>query len=170
MLPTSLVVCIALISGISAAVGDIDLCGNLTVQYNGSSIPWADLVQTGIRQLPAATAAYLRPDRQALLPWIYTLIILVIHLPVVIVRVVRWETVQLWCLLTTLLTVVVYAQAYSSTRFSAEQVLVWTPLLLLIDSGSMAQIFFLIIEDYHLWSRVQLVVDDLRHDYGMKLT
>lgn len=62
------------------------------------------------------------------------------------IRVVRWEAIQNWCVVSTFFTIVVYTQAYISTRFDAAKVLVWTPLILVIDAGSMLQVFFLIIE------------------------
>lgn len=139
---------------------------NLTVMVDGTPMSWAELAEPGIHPIPGTAPNYLRPDKQALLPWLYTAIVLVVHVPLVIIRVVRWETVQIWCLASTLLTVLVYAQAYTSTRFSAAQVFVWTPLLLLIDAGSMAQIFFLIVEDYHLWIRVKVVYRRLRKRGG----
>ena len=63
--------------------------------------------------------------------------------------------VQTWSLLATLFTVAVTAQAYVSTRFQADKVLTWTPLLLVIDAGSMAQILFLIVEDFDIMSRLR---------------
>lgn len=39
------------------------------------------------------------------MPWVYTAVILVLHIPVVIIRVVRWEAVQTWCLIATFFTV-----------------------------------------------------------------
>lgn len=77
--------------------------------------------------------------------------ILIVHVPVVIIRVVRWETVQTWCLVSTLFTVIVTAQAYSSTKFQADKILTWTPLMLVIDAGSMAQVLFLVNEGYNVF-------------------
>ena len=109
-----------------------------------TNITWA---QAGSNVLHILTVAYLRPDSAgALLPWIYTLVILILHVPVVVIRVVRWQAVQYWCLVSTFLTVVTYTQAYVSTRFDAAKILVWTPLILVIDAGSMLQVFFLVIE------------------------
>ena len=90
---------------------------------------------------------YFRPDiGVALMPWIYTTIVIIVHLPVVLVRVTRWEIVQVWSIVFTAFTVIVYIQAYVSTRFEPAQILLWTPLLLVIDGGSMAQVFFLVLE------------------------
>jgi hypothetical protein len=157
---------LCLVLGAAAQDTGPDLCSNLTVRIGGVPIAWDKVAEAGIRPMPGAARSYLRPEMQALLPWVYTLIILIVHLPLVIVRVMRWEKVQIWCLATTLLTVVVFAQAYTSTNLSAEQVLVWTPLMLLIDAGSMAQIFFLIIEDYYLRPRLELALRPSDNDEG----
>ena len=90
--------------------------------------------------------------------------VLVIHIPIVVIRVVRWETVQNWCLLATFGTIVVQAQAYVSTQFKAEQVLTWTPLLLIIDAGSMAQIVFLLADDFHLIHKLREAYSFLRRE------
>ena len=69
------------------------------------------------------------------MPYVYTAIILIVHIPVVIIRVVRWETVQTWCLVTTFFTITLTVQSYISTKFAADKVLTWTPLVLVIDAG-----------------------------------
>ena len=127
----------------------MDICWQSPDTIIGSTnITWAQVGSNAVKNLTTPhPVSYLRPDTAgALLPWIYTVVILIIHVPVVIIRVVRWQTVQYWCLVSTLLTVVTYVQAYISTRFDAAKVLVWTPLILVIDAGSMLQVFFLIIE------------------------
>lgn len=102
-------------------------------------------------------AWYLRPDTGgAVLPWAYTIIVIVIHAPTVIIRVVRWEMVQTWSLAATLLTAILYTQAYVSTKFAPDQVLTWTPILLLIDAGSMLQLFVLVVEAGNLGMRVRV--------------
>src|SRR5439155_19230550 len=132
-----------------------DICGNMSIAIGNASIPWVDLARKGIRQSPGTSPSYLRPDLQSIMPWIYTLIILIVHIPTVLIRVMKWENVQLWCLACTTLTIVVYTQAYISTKFEPEKILVWTPILLLIDAGSMAQIFFLLSHDKYLLTRVR---------------
>ena len=94
----------------------------------------------------------------ALVPWIYSLIILLVHIPVVIIRVVKWESVQTWCLGATLLTIAVTAQTFASTGFRSDKILTWTPLLLVIDAGSMAQVLFLVVEDFELLTRLRNAV------------
>ncbi|MCJ1459179.1 hypothetical protein MMC28_009556 [Mycoblastus sanguinarius] len=91
----------------------------------------------------------------ALIPWVYSIVILLVHIPVVIIRVVRWQTVKTWCLAATFSTITITAQAYVSTEFQAEKILTWTPVLLVIDAGSMSQVLFLIIEDFNLLSRLR---------------
>lgn len=75
------------------------------------------------------------------------MIFLALHLPIVVVRVVRYERVQWWLILSALLTSVVYLQAFISTGLEPTQVLVWTPVLLIIDAGAMLQVCFLVIEE-----------------------
>ena len=59
-----------------------------------TNITWGQ-AQSNIVNNTADLTSYLRPDTGgALLPWIYTVILIVIHIPVVIVRVVRWEVVS----------------------------------------------------------------------------
>ena len=62
---------------------------------------------------------------------------------------------QTWCLGATVSTVAITAQAFASTKFRSDKILTWTPLLLVIDAGSMAQVLFLIAEDYSLVTRLR---------------
>lgn len=128
-------------------MGDMEFCAQSPNATIGSTnITWAQAESNTLHNL-TRTVSYLRPNTAgALLPWIYTVAILIVHIPGVFIRVVRWEAVQYWCLLSTFFTLIVYIQAYISTRFDAAKVLVWTPLILVIDAGSMLQVLFLIIE------------------------
>ena len=109
-----------------------------------SNITWAQAASNAIK---FTSADYLRLNiGGALLPWPYTAVILMVQIPVVIIRIVRWEATQYWCLLSIFFTGITYVQAYVSTDFGAAKVLVWTPLILVIDAGGMLQVFFLIIE------------------------
>lgn len=128
-------------------MGDMHFCAQSPNATIGSTqITWAQAESNTLHNL-TGTVSYLRPNTAgAILPWIYTVAILIVHIPGVFIRVVRWEAVQYWCLLSTFFTLIVYIQAYISTRFDAAKVLVWTPLILVIDAGSMLQVLFLIIE------------------------
>ena len=127
-------------------MGDMGFCQqspNATI--GRTHITWAQAESNSL--FDVTSVSYLRPDTGgALIPWIYTIIVIAVHIPVVFIRVVRWEAVQYWCLLSSFFTVVTYTQAYVSTQFDAAKVLVWTPLILVVDAGSMLQIVFLIIE------------------------
>lgn len=131
----------------------VDLCPlNAADEIFASNVTWGEVLNQTIVELNGPS--YLRPDiGGALMPWVYTAVIIVVHIPVVVIRVVRWEAVQTWCMADTLLTIIVTVQAYVSTKFQAEKILTWTPLLLVIDAGSMAQVLFLLVEDKRLLSR-----------------
>ena len=124
----------------------MDLCSrdpNSTI--GTTNITWAQAQNNLLTN--TTNTSYLRPnDGGALLPWIYTVFVILLHVPTVIFRVIQWELVQTWCLVFTFFTVIIYIQAYVSTEFEASKVLVWTPIILIIDAGSMLQLFFLVIE------------------------
>lgn len=124
----------------------LGLCSQaLNATIGNTNITWAQAVSNTITTL--AATSYLRPDSGgALLPWVYTIGLIILHIPVVCIRVSRWEAVHYWCLASTFFTIVIYTQAYISAQFDAGKVLVWTPLVLVIDAGSMLQVIFLIIE------------------------
>ena len=72
---------------------------NVTVP--GSNITWGEALS---HAYGSSVTSYFRPDTGvALLPWIYTTIILIYHIPVLLVRVVRWQAAQSWCLAATFL-------------------------------------------------------------------
>lgn len=131
----------------------LDLCPlNPANEIFASNVTWGEVLNQTI--LDFNHPSYLRPDiGGALMPWVYTAVVIVVHIPIVVIRVVRWEAVQTWCMAATLLTIIVTVQAYVSTQFQAEKILTWTPLLLIIDAGSSAQVLFLLVEDRRLLSR-----------------
>ncbi|KAL9098058.1 MAG: hypothetical protein Q9163_006207 [Psora crenata] len=141
----------------------LDLCSlspNDTI-VPGSNLTWAGAAAGAIHQLPGRF--YLRPNNGgALLPWVWTILILLVHIPIVIIRVVRWETVQTWCLACTLFTIAVTALSYTSTEFRAAEVLTWTPLVLIIDAGSMTQVLFLVMDEFRLWPRLRAAIRSSR--------
>lgn len=137
----------------------MDFCNNID---HNSTIPntalqYGQIAGATIYQLGGSS--YLRPDiGGALLPWIYTAIVIIVHIPTVIIRVQQWDTVYTWCLASTFLAVVLYTQAHISSGFVASQVLTWTPLLLVIDAGSMLQLFVLVVEAGSLITRLKAEV------------
>jgi hypothetical protein len=120
-----------------------------------TTIPNLPFVQLWELELPVGTqyqncgdVSYLRPDiGGAVIPWAYSILLIMIHLPTVIIRFVRWETSQSWCILLTLFSVFIYLQAYISTGLAADKVFVWTPLPLVIDAGSMLHLCILVVEE-----------------------
>jgi uncharacterized membrane protein len=122
-------------------------------QYNAFS--YSQFLESLNRNVPCGGATYLRPDvGGALLPWLYTVIALIVHLPIVLIRVARWDRVQILSIALATLTVAITLQVYHSTSLSPDKVLVWMPLTLPLDAGSMLQLAVLIIEDIgisNLW-------------------
>jgi hypothetical protein len=101
-------------------------------------------------------ATYLRPDvGGALLPWLYTVFAILIHLPVAVIRVARWERVQILSLALAAFTIVLTVQSYTSTGLAPDKILVWMPLTLPLDAGSMLQLFALIVEDEKGFSKLR---------------
>lgn len=139
-----------------------DPCGELTIAVNSTySIQWGDFPRPYFK-FPGTVPAYIRPDEEALLPWPVTLLVIIIHLPIVVLRVYKFEIVQTWCFIFTGFTIIIYVQAYVSTKFQAIDILVWTPLLLVIDAGSMSQIFFLLNDDINFWPVVKRAYKKVR--------
>lgn len=94
-------------------------------------------------------ATYLRPDPGgALIPWLYALFLLLLHLPACIIRAVRWESAQYLALGLAVMGIALCVQAYLSTRLKSDEVLVWMPLTLVLDVGAMLQMVVLIIEKH----------------------
>jgi hypothetical protein len=131
---------------------------NLTIP--NTSFTWGQVLNETVNY--RITVAYLRPSKGiTLIPWPFVLIWLLLHIPTVIIRVVRWETIQVWCLVSALFSIVIYVQAYISTRFGPDKVLIWNPLVLIIHAGSMLQVFVLVVEDSE---RLTRLLDRIRVD------
>ena len=90
---------------------------------------------------------YLRPDQgMSVVPWLLIVIILLIHLPVVFLRVFRWESVQILSLGMATFVVTLTCIAYGSTKLAPKYILVWAPIGLALDVGAMLQVFVLVLE------------------------
>lgn len=112
----------------------------------GSNITLGDYNDTS--SAPSCKAVtYIRPDEAgSFLPWPYTLIWFLIHFPVTLIRVHRWERVQALSIVLAVTTIWFHIQAYKSgTR--PESVLVWMPIFVVLDIGAMMQLVFLIVEE-----------------------
>ena len=144
----------------------MDFCAvDANATIGNTDFTWAQALAKTADSFPYVS--YIRPSSGgALLPWIYTVVVIIVHVPTVIIRVVRWELVQSWCLIFTFFTVVVYIQAYVSTQFDPAKILVWTPVILIIDAGSMLQVFFLVIEAKMIRVGSRNIVMDLPDNGG----
>jgi len=104
-----------------------------------------------IASLPACAIAdsYLRPNAgNALMPWVCSAILLTLHLPLVVVRVLRWESGQTWSIVMTAFNIGLIIFAYRSTKMDGGQIMVWLPLSLVIDAGAMLQVLILVGEEH----------------------
>jgi len=107
-------------------------------------------VSCQILSLPNCTIpiSYIQPDKGvALIPWIYTVLLLIVHLPLILIKVAKWETGQLLSLALSSFAVGLTILSFHSTRLEPSQVYIWTPLTLTIDVGALLQIMALIWED-----------------------
>jgi len=103
-----------------------------------------------IGQLPSCSVAvsYFRANMgMSILPWICSMILLIFHLPLVLIRVLKWETGQIWSLVMATFNVALTILAYASTKLSPAQIMVWIPVALIVDAGAMLQVFILILEE-----------------------
>lgn len=99
--------------------------------------------------------SYIRPDEAgSFLPWPYTLAWFLIHFPITLIRVHRWERVQALSIILAIITVWFQIQAYTS-GIEPDAVLVWMPIFVVLDIGAMMQLAFLIIEESGFWPLVQ---------------
>jgi hypothetical protein len=95
--------------------------------------------------------AYIRPDNGgSLQPWILVVFQIIIHSPAAIVRMARWDHIQILSLALASVMIYIYIQAYVSTGLTPSTVLAWTPLTLILDAGSLLQILVLIVEEITL--------------------
>ena len=83
----------------------------------------------------------------SIIPCLLVVVLLVIHVPVAIVRIVRWESVQVWSLALAALAIAMTSLAYKSTSYDPQQIYVWTSLPLILDVGAMIQLFALLFQD-----------------------
>ncbi|KAH6887614.1 hypothetical protein B0T10DRAFT_562826 [Thelonectria olida] len=92
-------------------------------------------------------ASYIRPDDAgSILPWPYTLAWFLIHFPITLIRVHRWERVQALSIILAIITIWFQLQAYTSS-IHPNSILVWMPIFVVLDIGAMMQLAFLIIEE-----------------------
>lgn len=71
----------------------------------------------------------------ALMPYVFTGAQIVLHLPTCLVRIARWERVQWLSIALATINLIITIQAYTSTQLKPNEVLVWTPITLILDAG-----------------------------------
>jgi hypothetical protein len=87
------------------------------------------------------------------MPWLFTAIQILVHLPVIFVRVNRWEDAQTVSVILAAFNVAIVSQAYAATELSASTVLVWSPMTLVLDAGAMLQLLILVRSRHPHWYR-----------------
>ncbi|KAM0323266.1 hypothetical protein ACHAQA_008857 [Verticillium albo-atrum] len=118
-----------------------------TNSTDNSTLVFSDFAVSLANIAPCGAPTYLRPDPGGcLLPWPYTLAWILVHLPVTVLRVNRWEKVQTLSIILAFFSVYFTAQAYT-THLVPDQVMVWMPLAIVLDVGAMMQLVFLIIQE-----------------------
>jgi hypothetical protein len=82
------------------------------------------------------------------MPWHLVAVLFLVHLPLVLVRVASWKKGQIVGLVVAFFDAITTTQAYLSTKLNPAKVMVWTPILLVIDVGAVLQVFILVVEKY----------------------
>jgi len=112
----------------------------LGLTFQNFTISWVVQASCGL-------ASYIRPDDAgSILPWPYTLGWFLVHFPITLIRVHRWERVQALSIILAIVTIYFQLQAYSN-GLEPDSVLVWMPIFVVLDIGAMMQLVFLIMED-----------------------
>jgi hypothetical protein len=116
----------------------------------------------GLKDCSVKTS-YLRPDSGfTVIPWLYSLIVLSLHLPLVFVRILRWETGQWLTMLMASFCIGLLIIEYASTQLNASQVYVWTPIVAGLDIGGCLQVFILVLERegerLPMWNKIMRMV------------
>lgn len=136
---------------------------NSTIIGNpGLGYHWGDFYDSYVTAKSCAAPSYIRPDHAgSILPWPYTIAWFLVHFPVTLIRVHRWERVQALSLILAVMTIAFQLQAYAN-GLGPEAVLVWMPIFVVLDIGAMMQLVFLIIEDTGFWPLVHALPASFR--------
>lgn len=89
---------------------------------------------------------YIRQDAgTVIIPWIYSLVLVLLHFPLVLVRVLKWDAGQMWSIAMAIFSLSLTSLAYQSTAFDPNQIYIWLPITLVIDVGAVMQVILLLI-------------------------
>jgi hypothetical protein len=117
--------------------------------FNNTSKLWPSSAITSDPIRCSEAASYIRPDiAGSIIPWDLVAALFIVHLPLVLVRVVAWKKGQIVVLIVAFVGAITTTQAYVSTKLHPTKVMVWTPILLVIDVGVVLQVFILVVEKY----------------------
>jgi hypothetical protein len=90
---------------------------------------------------------YLRPDKgMSIVPWLISLLLLLVHLPLATIRIQRWEKAQIISVVLAGVSCIVVTMAYRSSKLTAETIYVWSPVILIGDVGAVLQVLALVAE------------------------
>ena len=104
---------------------------------------WADVVDHNC----SISHTYIRPDAGiATMPWLYSSLFLALHLPLVLVRVLKWNVGQWWSLVMAAFSLSIVSLTYASTQWDPNQIYAWQPITLIGDLGAVVQVLVLVIE------------------------
>jgi len=82
------------------------------------------------------------------LPWIFAIILFVTNICNVVVRVRHFAAAQTFSMVLSFTTAFVVTLAYISTHREPESIMVWTPVLLVGNGGSLLQVLVFIVEEH----------------------
>ena len=89
--------------------------------------------------------SYLRPDQGVtIIPWLYSLLLLLVHLPLAFTRIIQWEKSQWFSIGVAFFTIALTCQSYVATGLSTENIYVWFPVAMTGDIGGALQLIILI--------------------------
>jgi len=146
----SLLRSIILLSILGSSVG-AQFCNYNETVYNGTTSgikPWPQDFSLDATKPCTIPTSYIRPDiGGALLPWDLTAFMLLLHIPLFIVRIVRFDKAQLISIILAALSLCFTIQAFVSTRLEPSKILVWMPLTSVVDAGNMLHIACLVDEE-----------------------
>jgi len=104
---------------------------------------WTDILKTNC----SISLTYIRPDEGiTVMPWLYSSIFFTLHLPLVLVRVLKWNVGQWWSLVMAAFSLSIVSLTYASTQWDPEQIYAWQPVTLIGDVGAVVQVLVLVIE------------------------
>lgn len=130
---------------------EAQFCDYNSTVYNGTTSgvkPWPENFNLNAAEPCTIPTSYIRPDvGGALQPWDLTAFMLLLHIPLFIIRIVKFDKAQLLSIVLAALSLSFTVQAFVSTRLESAKILVWMPLTSVVDAGNMLHIACLVDEE-----------------------